>query len=100
MKVHFEKHEGTLDRGSNMVTFYGLEFESICHAIPFLRLVDPGGQYNQWYYRGFKGIQDENNMVFVCEKWFTDDDEAEYYINKQYGKLHRIKKSPSFFETD
>ena len=99
MKVHFEKHEGTLEVGSNMVNFYGIDFESICHAIPFLRMVEPGEEYRLWYYRGFKGIQDKNDMVFICEKWFTDDDEAEYYINKQYGKLTRIKKSPSFFET-
>jgi hypothetical protein len=85
-----------MDKETGIITFYGLEFDTICTAIPFLRMVQPGETYNIWYFRGSKGIQDKNDMIYVHGKWFTNDDEAEYYINKQYGKLRRSK----IFEED
>ena len=100
MRVHFERHEGTMEKETGIVTFYGMEFDTICAAIPFLRMVQPGEAYNVWYFRGFKGIQDKNDMVYIQGKWFTDEDEAEYYINKQYGKLRRAKRNSSFFDED
>ena len=89
MKVHFEKHVGELNNETNKVTFYGLEFASICYAIPFLKVMDPNAEYNTWYYQGFKGVQDSNECVYVCSKWFPIPDEAEYYIRNKYGTTKR-----------
>jgi hypothetical protein len=85
MKVQFETHEGSLDTDSGHVTFYQMEFVSICYAIPFLKVVTPGDTFNQWYYRGFKGVMNTQNLVYVCGIWFVNDDDAEYYIRKTYG---------------
>lgn len=99
MKAHFEGHVGELDPDTNKVRFYGIKFDSICDAIPFIRQVDPNDELCMWYYRGHKGIKTSIGTVYVCNVWFTNEDEAEYYIDKLYDGRRRLKKNPSYPET-
>lgn len=100
MKVQFENHEGEMDAASGSVVFYNQRFINICHAIPFLRKVDPSDSYQPWYYNGLKGIKGYSGVVYVCDKWFGTDDEAEYYIDNKYYGERRSKRSTIVFEGD
>ena len=100
MKAHFEGHTGTLKPSSNNVIFYGIQFDSICTAIPFLKQFNPTDKIFVWYYRDLKGIKTSSEMVYVCNIWFTNDHEAEYYVDKLYNGRSNNKKNHNYAETN
>ena len=101
MMVQFENHIGDLDQETNQVTFYGITFGTICDAVPFLKRVDTTDtNFSTWYYRNHKGVETCQGMIYVSGKWFTNDDEAEYYIDRKYGGRRQSTKNPIFAPGD
>ena len=84
MNITFEQHQGTLNINDNSVEFYGIQFKTIVEAIKFLANVEPGVEYERWFYRRHKGLVNSNDgWIYVDLKWFPDSDMAEEHIKNK-----------------
>jgi len=82
IKLFFEKHEGKLFPSTNMVRFYGVDFENIIEASKTLKHLIPGEQYFAWYYNFHQGIlHEKTGQILVDNRWLPNEDFAENYIN-------------------
>lgn len=85
MRIHFENHKGELDLETNEVIFYDLTFNGIIEATKFLKDIPPKITYVPWYYRGKKGLLDEEDgSVYLKDRWFPDEEFAIEIIKTGY----------------
>ena len=87
IKLVFEKHEGELCPSTNMVTFYGAEFDNIIEASKILKQLVPGEKYFVWYYNFHRGfLHSKSGRILIENRWLPNDDFAENYIDNLIKK--------------